>query len=55
VGTYHYVTTHAVAAEFWASEGVQTSRDSSGRAVIDATFEKPGAKILFFGVAEQSR
>jgi alpha-galactosidase len=55
VGTYHYVTTHAVAPEFWASEGVQVSRDSAGRAVIDAAFEKPGAKILFFGVAKQSR
>src|SRR4051812_41654999 len=43
-GSYRYVTTHTVAADFRASERVQMSRDSSGRAVIDATFEKPGAK-----------
>jgi len=52
VGSYHYVTAHAVATEFWASEGVRVTRDSSGRAVIDANFEKPGAKVLFFGVTQ---
>lgn len=51
-GTYHYVTTHAVAAEFRASEEVEMSRDSSRRAVIDATFVKPGAKFVFFGVSK---
>ena len=49
-GTYQYVTTNTVAAKFLTSEGVQITRDSSGRAVINAAFEKPGAKIVFFGV-----
>jgi alpha-galactosidase len=49
-GTYEYITRHRVAAEHWTSEGVSVSLDADGRAKIDATFDKPGAKILFFGV-----
>jgi alpha-galactosidase len=49
-GTYQYITSHKVVGEHWASDGVTVSQDAAGRAKIEATFEKPGAKILFFGV-----
>ena len=49
-GTYQYITSHKVASEHWASNGVTVAQDSVGRAKIEATFDKPGAKILFFGV-----
>jgi alpha-galactosidase len=49
-GTYQYITSHKVAGEHWASGGVTVTQDTSGRAKIEALFEKPGAKILFFGV-----
>ena len=49
-GTYRYVTSHKVAAEHWVSNGVTVSSDAAGRARIEANFDKPGAKILFFGV-----
>jgi alpha-galactosidase len=48
-GTYRYITSHKVAAEHWTSNGVTVAQDSVGRAKIEATFDKPGAKILFFG------
>jgi alpha-galactosidase len=49
-GTYEYVTHHKTAEEHWSTEGVNVSQDKSGRAVIVASFDKPGAKIVFFGV-----
>jgi alpha-galactosidase len=49
-GVYRYITTHKVTDAHWTSDGVAVMRDSEGRARIEATFEKPGAKILFFGV-----
>jgi alpha-galactosidase len=49
-GTYQYITSHRVADEHWVSGGVTVTQDSAGRAKIEATFEKPGAKILLFGV-----
>jgi alpha-galactosidase len=49
-GTYQYITSHKVASEHWASDGVTVAQDSIGRAKIEATFDKPGAKILFFGI-----
>ncbi len=49
-GKYQYITSHKVAIEHWASEGVTVSQDVAGRAKIEATFDKSGAKILFFGV-----
>ncbi len=49
-GTYQYITSHKVVNDHWASDGVTVSQDSAGRAKIEANFEKPGAKILFFGV-----
>jgi len=48
-GTYQYTTSHRVAGEHWVSAGVTVTQDTAGRAKIEATFEKPGAKILFFG------
>lgn len=49
-GVYRYITSHKVTEDHWTSDGVIVMRDSEGRAKIEATFEKPGAKILFFGV-----
>jgi alpha-galactosidase len=49
-GTYQYITSHRVAGEHWVSDGATVTQDASGRAKIEARFEKPGAKILFFGV-----
>jgi len=49
-GTYHYITSHRVTGEHWVSDGVTVTQDTDGRAKIEATFEKSGAKILFFGV-----
>jgi alpha-galactosidase len=49
-GTYQYITSHRVVDERWVSAGVTVTQDGTGRAKIEATFENPGAKILFFGV-----
>jgi len=49
-GTYRYITRHKVVEEHWVSDGVTVSSDPAGHARIEATFDKPGAKILFFGV-----
>jgi hypothetical protein len=49
-GTYQYITSHRVAGEHWASDGVTVSQDTAGRGKIEAGFEKPGAKIILFGV-----
>ncbi len=49
-GTYQYITSHRVAGEHWTSGGVTVTQDTAGRAKVEATFEKPGAKILLFGV-----
>ncbi len=49
-GTYRYITRQKVVNDHWTSDGVSVTRDSQGRAKIEATFQKPGAKILFFGV-----
>jgi alpha-galactosidase len=49
-GTHRYITRHKVVEEHWVSDGVTVSSDPAGHARIEATFDKPGAKILFFGV-----
>jgi alpha-galactosidase len=54
-GTYRYVTSHKVAADHWVSEGVTLSADTAGRASIEATFDKPGEKIVFFGVRRSTQ
>lgn len=48
-GKFHYITSHKVVAEHWATDGVSVAQDTAGRATIEADFDKPGAKILFFG------
>jgi alpha-galactosidase len=48
-GTFRYLTIHRVAREFWATDGIKVKFDASGRASLEATFEKAGAKIVFFG------
>jgi alpha-galactosidase len=49
-GKYQYITSHKVADQHWVSDGVTVSSDAAGHATIEAAFDKPGAKILFFGV-----
>ena len=49
-GTYRYVTSHKAASEHWTSGGVTVEADAAGHAKIKAMFDKPGAKIIFFGV-----
>jgi alpha-galactosidase len=49
-GTYSYLTENTVAATCWCTEGVTVERDPQGRATITATFDKPNARIVFFGV-----
>jgi alpha-galactosidase len=49
----HYITEHRVDSGFWSNEGVRVSFDEKGRAIIDAGFEAPGAKIIFFGLRRE--
>jgi len=49
-GTYRYVTSHKAVGEHWSSGGVTVTADAAGHAKIEARFDKPGAKIIFFGV-----
>jgi alpha-galactosidase len=48
-GTYTYVTKNVVDARHWQSEGATVRTDSQGRAIIEATFNKPSACIVLFG------
>ena len=50
-GRQQYVSEHAVAPGHWATPGTTVALDAHGRAVLDMTFEKPGAAIVFFGVS----
>jgi alpha-galactosidase len=50
-GNYRYVTVNQVVPAVWSSGGnVRTRRNASGQAIIEANFDGPGARILFFGV-----
>lgn len=49
-GHYSYVTAHKVAAKHWANGDVTVSRGFEGRAKLELTFDRPGAKMVFFGV-----
>ncbi|MEJ2009095.1 MAG: alpha-galactosidase, partial [Acidobacteriota bacterium] len=49
-GKYSYVTSRAVSPRHWASEGIEHHIDGQRRARLEITFDKPGAKIVFFGV-----
>jgi len=49
-GRYTYVTQHPVAQPYWASDNVQVTCDSRGRARLETTLDQPGAVLVFFGV-----
>ena len=49
-GTFNYITKQKVADRHWADDGVTVSQDALGRATIKTLFNRPGAKIIFFGV-----
>ena len=51
-GLYSYVTAGATDARVWASPGAAVARADDGRARIDCTFDRPGAKIVFFGASQ---
>lgn len=51
-GTYRLVTKHSVAREFVATADTQVSFDAEGRAILEVSFEKPGARLVFFGVSQ---
>jgi alpha-galactosidase len=49
-GSYTYVTQRQTVSPHWATGGpVTVRRDGKGRAVIEANFSEPGARIVFFG------
>ena len=50
-GEYSYVTSHRVAARHWASRNVSVRIDEQGRAKLEFTLSKPGARIVFFGIS----
>jgi alpha-galactosidase len=47
-GTYTYLTHNPVGSVLWCSEGVQVAGVSNEQAMIQAVFDRPGAKIIFF-------
>jgi len=49
-GSYTYFTKHTVAAKHWEGPGVTVSMDQAGRAKINVRLDKPGARVIFFGV-----
>jgi len=49
-GKYTYVTANKADAKCRCIGGASVRTDAAGRAVIEATFEKAGAEIVFFGV-----
>ena len=51
-GEYTYVTEHPVYTRSLKTEGAFVTLDGECRAVITAHFDRPGAKIVFFGVDE---
>ena len=48
-GTYSYVTKNKVQDDHWETDGVSVDRIADGTAEIHAKFERPGAKVIFFG------
>lgn len=49
-GTCTYVSRRAVDRSSWCTPGVEVATDPSGRAIITAGFDGPGAHIVMFGV-----
>jgi len=48
-GRYDYLTAAVPVARRWATEGVHSTVDASGRARLSLVFERPGAQVAFFG------
>ena len=46
---YSYITKNKPAKKYWRSEGVSVNYLKDGTAVADISFDKPGAKVIFFG------
>jgi alpha-galactosidase len=49
-GTYEYVTEHKVNSKIWFNDILAVKFDGAGRAIIRATFTRPSAGIVLFGV-----
>ena len=49
-GTHHYITAACPDHKAWQTDGAAVSFDDAGHAIISASFAKPGAQIVFFGV-----
>ena len=49
-GTYTYITENRPVRPLWHTPEMTVDFDAKGRAVIRASFEKPGARIVYFGV-----
>ncbi|MFC4776590.1 alpha-galactosidase [Paenibacillus sp. GCM10023252] len=48
---HSYISRHKVhASKLWNNEGVSVIIDNEGHALIHCHFDRPGAKIIFFGV-----
>jgi hypothetical protein len=54
-GRFTYVTEAVPSRTVWHNEGVRVTFDAAGRAVIEAEFDRPGARIVFFGAGEEAR
>ncbi|WNR42980.1 alpha-galactosidase [Paenibacillus roseipurpureus] len=50
--SFTYITHCKPDRKVWYTEGVTVRYDTEGYAVITADFEKPGAKIVYFGVKD---
>ena len=49
-GNYEYVSRHKPDSKYWSTKGVDVKFDKEGQAVINVSFDKAEAKIIFFGV-----
>ncbi|WP_183558464.1 alpha-galactosidase [Mucilaginibacter sp. SP1R1] len=49
-GSYQYLSENLANNTIWKTEGVDVKFDALGRAIINARFDKPDAKMIFFGV-----
>jgi len=50
-GRYTYVTANGIDSRIWHTDGIRVETDKRGRAKIEATFDGPGAGIVYFGVS----
>jgi alpha-galactosidase len=48
-GRFVYLTRRGVAQGWWASQGMEIQPGPDGCAVLTASFDRPGAKLVFFG------